>query len=262
MTLTVDLNADLGESFGPWAMGADEALLEIVTSANIACGFHAGDPVVMDRTVERALANGVAIGAHPGFDDKQGFGRRRVLGLTEHELATMIRYQLGALQAIARAHGARVTHIKTHGALGNMASESDELASVFVGAVRASDPDLYVVAMAATALERASSALGQPHVREVYADRGYNDDGTLVARHLPGAMIHDPEAAADRVLAMLEEGAITSIHGQKLKVRPETVCVHGDGPEALHMARTLRRRLELAGVTLAPFHLTHEKAAS
>ncbi|TVQ35110.1 MAG: 5-oxoprolinase subunit PxpA [Geminicoccaceae bacterium] len=260
MTLTVDLNADLGESFGPWSMGADEALLEIVTSANIACGFHAGDPVVMDQTVERALANGVGIGAHPGFDDKQGFGRRRVLGLTAKELATMVRYQLGALQAIARAHGGFVTHVKSHGALGNMASESDELASQFVGAVRASDPDLIVVAMAATALERAAADLGQPHVREVYADRAYNDDGTLVARNLPGAVLHDPDQAADRVLRMLEEGAITSIHGQKLKVRPETICVHGDGPEALTMARTIRRRLELAGVTLAPFHLTHPKA--
>ena len=260
MTLTVDLNADLGESFGPWPMGADEALMEIVTSANVACGFHAGDPVTMDRTVERAVKNGVAIGAHPGFKDLEGFGRRRILGLSGQETTTMVRYQLGALQAIARAHGARVTHVKSHGAFGNMASESDELATIFVEAVRASDPDLIVVAMAATALERAAAAADQPHVREVYADRAYEDDGTLVARNLPGAVLHDADQAADRVLRMLEEGAITSIHGHKLKVRPETVCVHGDGPEAIAMARTVRRRLELAGVRLAPFHRTLAEA--
>jgi UPF0271 protein len=260
MTLTVDLNADLGESFGPWRMGADEALLEIVTSANVACGFHAGDPVTMDRTVRLALEKCVAIGAHPGFKDLEGFGRRRILGLSPVETATMVRYQVGALQAIARAHGAAVTHVKSHGAFGNMASESDELAATFVEAVRASDPDLIVVAMAATALERAAGAKGQPYVAEVYADRAYEDDGTLVARSRPGAVLHDADVCADRVLAMLEEGAITSIHGNKVQVRAETVCVHGDGPEAVAMARTIRRRLEAAGVVVAPFHRTREKA--
>ncbi|MEO1090193.1 MAG: 5-oxoprolinase subunit PxpA [Pseudomonadota bacterium] len=251
--MTIDLNADLGESFGPWRMGADEALLDIITSANVACGFHAGDPVVMDRTVKLASANGVAVGAHPGFRDLEGFGRRRVQGLDADDVRTLVRYQLGALQAIARSHGTSVGHVKLHGALGNMASEDEALARTFVEAVRAGDPGLVVVTMASTALERAAGELGHPHVREIYADRAYNDDGTLVGRGQPGAMIDDADEAADRVLAMLEDGAVTALSGRKIEVVPETVCVHGDGPDAVAMARTIRRRLETAGVRVAPF---------
>ncbi len=253
MTLTIDLNADLGESFGPWRMGADEHLLEIITSANIACGFHAGDPVVMDQTVQLAKRHGVAVGAHPGFKDLEGFGRRRIQGLAADELRTLVRYQVGALEAIARAHGLAVSHVKLHGALANMASEDEAVARVFVEAVAGLGKDLVVVAMAATALERAAAARGQPHVREIYADRAYNDDGTLVARGTPGAVIHDAGAAADRVLRMLDEGALTSLAGNRVEVCPETVCVHGDGPEAVAMAETLRRRLESAGVAVRAF---------
>jgi UPF0271 protein len=261
MTTTLDLNADLGESFGPWRMGADEALFDIITSANIACGFHAGDPMVMDRTVEQARAKGVAVGAHPGFQDLQGFGRRRIHGLTPAEVRTLVRYQVGALAAIARAHGLHLSHVKLHGALGNMASEDEAIARPFVEAVASYDPELIVVTMAATALERAAASHPHPFRREIYADRAYNDDGTLVARGAPGAVLHDADEAADRVLRMLEEGAVTSINGVKVPVRPETVCVHGDGPEALAMAYTLRRRLEEAGVRVAPFRSSPPETA-
>jgi len=253
MTTTLDLNADLGESFGPWRMGRDEELFEIITSANIACGFHAGDPMVMDRTVEQARAHDVGVGAHPGFRDLEGFGRRRMHGLSAHDIRALVRYQVGALAAIARAHGLTLSHVKLHGALGNMASEDETIARPFVEAVAGLDPDLVVITMAATALERAAAAHPHPLAREIYADRGYNDDGTLVARGRPGAMIHDADEAADRVLRMLDEGALTSINGVKVPVRPETVCVHGDGPEAIAMARTLRRRLEQAGVRVQSF---------
>jgi len=253
MTLTLDLNADLGESFGPWRMGQDEALFDIITSANVACGFHAGDPMEMDRTVERAKAKGVAVGAHPGFRDLEGFGRRRIQGLKPAEVRTLVRYQVGALAAIARAHGLHLSHVKLHGALANMASEDEAIAKPFIEAVAAFDPELAVIAMAATALERTAAAHPHPLVREIYADRAYNDDGTLVARGTPGAVLHDAAEAADRVLRMLEEGALTSINGVRVPVKPETVCVHGDGPEALRMAETLRNRLERAGVKLQRF---------
>jgi len=253
MTLTLDLNADLGESFGPWRMGQDEALFDIITSANVACGFHAGDPMEMDRTVERAKAKGVAVGAHPGFRDLEGFGRRRIQGLKPAEVRTLVRYQVGALAAIARAHGLHLSHVKLHGALANMASEDEAIAKPFIEAVAAFDPELAVIAMAATALERTAAAHPHPLVREIYADRAYNDDGTLVARGTPGAVLHDAGEAADRVLRMLEEGALTSINGVRVPVKPETVCVHGDGPEALRMAETLRNRLERAGVKLQRF---------
>ena len=253
MTETLDLNADLGESFGPWRMGQDEALFDIITSANVACGFHAGDPMEMDRTVARAKAKGVAVGAHPGFRDLEGFGRRRIHGLTADEVRTLVRYQVGALAAIARAHGLDLSHVKLHGALGNMASEDDAIARPFIEAVAAFDATLPVITMAATALERAAASHPHPLVREIYADRAYNDDGTLVARGTPGAVLHDAEEAADRVLRMLEEGAVTSINGVRVPVKPETVCVHGDGPEALRMAETLRNRLERAGVKVQRF---------
>lgn len=261
MTETLDLNADLGESFGPWRMGEDEALFDLVTSANVACGFHAGDPLVMDRTVARAKAKGVAVGAHPGFRDLEGFGRRRIQGLTPEEVRTLVRYQVGALAAIARAHGLGLSHVKLHGALANMASEDEAVAKPFIEAVAAFDPELAVIAMAATALERTAAAHPHPLVREIYADRAYNDDGTLVARGTPGAVIHDPDAAAERVLRMLDEGALTALSGAKVPVRAETVCVHGDGPAALAMAETLRARLERAGVRVQRFRARDREPA-
>jgi 5-oxoprolinase (ATP-hydrolysing) subunit A len=249
----IDLNADLGESFGPWRIGRDAEMLEIVTSANVACGFHAGDPVEMARTVRLCLAKGVGIGAHPGFDDLLGFGRRQIRGIVDEELAAMITYQIGALLAIAAAEGAAVGHVKMHGALSNMCMTDRGMADVFAGAVRRLSGDLVIMAVAETEIERAAVAAGGPLVREVFADRAYNDNATLVARSEPGAVIHDAQVAADHVLRMVEEQAITSVNGVKIPVRPETVCVHGDNPEAVRLAASVRHRLEGAGMKVERF---------
>jgi 5-oxoprolinase (ATP-hydrolysing) subunit A len=249
--MRIDLNADMGESFGPWRMGDDAALLDIVTSASIACGFHAGDPVVMAQTVALCRARGVGVGAHPGFADLQGFGRRRILGLKAAELRGLMLYQIGALAAIAAAEGAALTHVKPHGALNNMASADRGLADGLVAACRAFDPALPVLAIAGTALEDAARAGGGAAVSEVFADRAYNPDGTLVDRARPGAMIHDPGAAADHVLRMVETGHVRCIDGTLRPVRAQSVCVHGDGPGAVRLAERLRARLEAAGVTVA-----------
>jgi len=250
MTNAIDLNADLGESFGAWTMGADNELLDIVTSANVACGFHAGDPLVMTETVRSCLDKGVNIGAHPGFDDITGFGRRRLENPDEAKTAASIIYQIGALQAVASTEKARVTHVKLHGALANMASESDRLASVCLAAVQRVDEKLSIVAMAATCLQAQAEDLKMPLLREVFADRAYNDDGTLVSRGTPGAVIHDPVVAAERVLKMIETQSVESINGVSVKLVPDTVCVHGDNPEAVRMAEALRTRIEKAGISV------------
>ncbi|MEO0618669.1 MAG: 5-oxoprolinase subunit PxpA [Pseudomonadota bacterium] len=247
---TIDLNADLGESFGPWKMGDDEAMLEIVSSANIACGFHASDPAEMTRVVRLAKAAGVGIGAHPGFQDLQGFGRRRIFGMSNSEIEALVIYQIGALQAIAASEGATLQHVKAHGALNNMACGSPKIAHACINAARRCAPDLINLVLPNTALENAATEIGVSMAREVFADRAYNDDGSLVARGTEGAMIHDPDAAAANVLAMIEQQAITSINGVKIPVAIDTVCVHGDAPTAVAMARHLRRKLEDAGVTI------------
>ena len=249
----IDLNADLGESFGAWKMGADEEMLEIVTSANIACGFHAGDPLVMKETMQSCLANGVNSGAHPAFDDLTGFGRRRIQNPDIAHLEASVTYQIGALVAIARSCGTRVTHVKFHGALANMASEQKALADCLVMAVRNYDPTLAIVAMAATELQRQTENNRQPVLREVYADRAYNDDGTLVSRNQAGAVLHDPEQAAERVLRMIDTQSIESINGVRIDVVPETVCVHGDTAGAVAMAAKLREHLEANGVEITPY---------
>lgn len=250
---TIDLNADLGESFGAWTMGADEKMLEIVTSANIACGFHAGDPLVMKRTVQSCIKNGVNIGAHPGFDDLIGFGRRRIQNPNPEQLAASIVYQIGALAAIAKSLGTSVGHVKFHGALANMASEEEVLAAGLVEAVKQYDPSLVMVAMAATALQSQAENYRVPAIREVYADRAYNDDGTLVSRLKEGAVIEDPVLAADRVLAMIETQSIESVNGVRIPVEPQTVCVHGDSEGSVRMASSLRSYLEANGVSIKPF---------
>ncbi len=249
--MRVDLNSDLGESYGRWRMGRDSEMLDIVTSANIACGFHAGDPAEMARIVGLCRDKGVGIGAHPGFDDLHGFGRREIRGNSEAELAAMITYQIGALQAIARAGGARLDHVKLHGALSNMCMKDAAMARVFAGAVRKLSADLVIMAVAETEIQRAAEAVGGPMISEVFADRAYNDDGTLVARDQAGAVITDADQAAEHVLRMVAEQAITSVNGVKVPVRPETICVHGDNLAAVRLAETVRARLEKAGVTVA-----------
>lgn len=248
----IDLNCDMGESFGAWTMGSDNEMLDIVTSANVACGFHAGDPLVMFETVARAKQKGVGIGAHPSFLDLFGFGRRSLTGEKPEDIEKMVVYQIGALQAVARAVGHEVRHVKAHGTLANLAA-IDRGAALAIGrAIRALDPGLIYVVMAGTELERAAAELGLPMAREIYADRAYDDSGNLVSRKLPGAVLHDAEEAADRVAAMVREGAIISQSGKRIRVAIDTVCVHGDNPAAVQMAARVRQRLEAAGIKLRP----------
>ncbi len=240
----IDLNADMGESFGAWTMGDDAAMLELVTTANVACGYHAGDPAVMHRTVTQAKAEGVAVGAHPGFHDLFGFGRRPIQGESPDDVELQLIYQISALRGIAAAAGHPITHVKAHGALANQATVDDALAAALARAVTKVDPELILMVMPGMATERAAEAAGLRAAREIYADRAYADDFNLLSRKLPGAVLHDPAAAAERVLAVLETGTITSVGGRRLEVNVDTVCVHGDNPAAVAMAAHLRRELD------------------
>jgi 5-oxoprolinase (ATP-hydrolysing) subunit A len=249
MPVRINLNADLGESFGAWTMGHDEAILGAVDSANVACGFHAGDPLVMRRTVALAKARGVSIGAHPGFPDLQGFGRRR-MELSPAEIEAMLIYQVGALRAIARAEGAEVTHVKPHGALNNMAAAERPVADAIARALAAYDPTLTLLAPALSQLAAAGREHGLPVVEEVFADRAYQDDGQLVPRGQPGAMIHGAAASLVHVRRMVDGGAIVALSGKRLPVEVQSICVHGDGPEAAETALLLRQGLAQAGYEL------------
>lgn len=249
MTKSIDLNADMGESFGPWVMGDDEALLDVVTSANVACGFHAGDPDVMGATIERAAARGVGVGAHPGFQDLQGFGRRR-MNLPKASLANLVRYQIGAAQALARAAGTELRHVKLHGALSNMACEDEAMARTCFEAAISVAPNAALLVLPGTALQTAAAKLGCDVACEIFADRAYNDDATLVDRSLPGAIIHDANLAAERIVAMVKAGGIIAKSGLHIPARIDTICVHGDTPGAIELARSVRRALESEGVAV------------
>jgi UPF0271 protein len=249
----IDLNADMGESFGAWTMGDDNAMLSIVSSANVACGWHAGDPMVMFRTVETAKRNGVAIGAHPSFNDLAGFGRRVIHGDSMSDIEKMVAYQIGALQAIATMAGHSVTYVKAHGSLGNLTNEDDGYALAVGRAIKAVDQSLLYMVMPGRNTERAAAELGLGVAREFFADRTYDDHGQLTSRKVPGAVLHDPIAAADRVLKTLESGLITSTSGKTIPAAIDTVCVHGDSPAAVAMAGAVRNRLEKAGFVIAPF---------
>jgi len=247
MRKTIDLNCDMGESFGAWTMGQDEAILDLVTSANVACGFHAGDPTTMMRTVGCAVAKGVALGAHPSLPDLQGFGRR-TMSITSEEARGLILYQVGALEAFARAAEARLRHVKPHGALYNMAAKDKVLAAAIAGAVRDFDSSLILVGLSDSESIQAGQEIGMRCASEVFADRGYEADGSLSPRSEPGAMITDEEFAVSRVLRMVLEGRVESRTGVDVPLQADTVCIHGDQPNALAFARRLRRALEKAGV--------------
>lgn len=249
--IKINLNADLGESFGAWRMGDDRAMLEVVNSANVACGFHAGDPLVMRRTVQTAKAHGVSIGAHPSFPDLQGFGRRR-MDLSKPELEAVLLYQIAALQGVARSEGAVVTHVKPHGALNNMACVDRELADTVVRAMASLDRDLILLAPALSQLVAAGRAAGLRVVEEIFADRAYTDDGSLVPRSHPQAMVHGADACLAHAKRILDEGRITSINGKHLPVTAQSVCVHGDGADAVGAARAIRDGLSAAGYDLQP----------
>lgn len=245
----LNLNSDLGESFGAWEMAGDSAMLNIVNSANVACGYHAGDPLVMINTVRLAKEKGVSIGAHPSFPDLQGFGRRK-MDIPAKELEAMLIYQIGALDACARSEGVRVTHVKPHGALSNIACADRKVADAVARAVHRLDPSLILLAPAASQMVLAGRELGLTIVEEIFADRAYLDDGNLVPRSQPGAMVHGAEASLAHVIRMVEEQALISINGKRIPVTPQSICVHGDNAEAADVAQKVRDGLLAAGYTL------------
>ncbi len=250
MATRINLNADMGEGFGAWDIGDDEAMLACVSSANIACGFHAGDPTVMRRAVRLAKARGVSIGAHPGFADLQGFGRRR-FDLASAEIESLVAYQIGALQAVAALEDARVTHVKPHGALSNIAANDDDVASAVARAIRAVDPTLIFLAIAGSAMERAGQAAGLRVMREGFCDRQYESSGTLVSRKLEGSVYHDPAPAVAQVLEMLE-GRVTTRAGDVVPCEVDSLCIHGDEPTGAAIARAVRDALNRRGVAVVP----------
>lgn len=249
MSLSVDLNCDMGESFGAWSLGQDAAILPFVTSANIACGFHAGDPSVMRQTVRAALSQHVALGVHPGLPDLVGFGRRE-LAISPEEAFDMVVYQLGALAAVARSEGGRLHHLKAHGALYNMAATNAALAQAIAEAVHRTQPELVVYGLANSELTKASEKLGLQTAHEVFADRTYQANGTLTPRRQPDALITDANVALAQVLRMVREGQVRSQQGTDVAIRADTICLHGDGAHALEFAQRLHGALREAGVRL------------
>ena len=249
--MRIDLNCDMGESFGSYALGCDEEILEIVSSANVACGFHAGDPLIMDRTVELAMDRGVSVGAHPGHHDLRGFGRR-FIEVSPAEVEADVVYQVGALAAFVRSRGGRLVHVKPHGMLYNQAVQDADLASAIArGIARVGDDLLFMGLATSSSMRDAAAAAGLRYVGEAFADRVYNPDGTLQSRAIPGSVIHDPERAAAQAVE-IASGAVTAHDGSRVELDAETLCLHGDNPAALGNARTVRRLLEEAGVTVAP----------
>jgi UPF0271 protein len=248
----VDLNADVGESYGAWRLGDDAALLGLVTSANIACGFHAGDPVTIRRTCALAVARGVRIGAQVSYQDLAGFGRRE-MAVPPEELEAELLYQLAALDGVARAEGGRAGYVKPHGALYNRAVWDAGQAAAVIAAVRSYDSRLPVLTLPGSALAAAASAAGTEVIPEAFADRSYNDDGTLVRRGLPGAVLTDPEQVAARVTSLVTTGTLASATGAPVRIAARSLCVHGDTPGAVRLAQAVRGAIEAAGVRLAPF---------
>lgn len=250
--MRIDLNADMGESFGTYHLGADEELMPLVTSANIACGFHAGDPEVLDRTMALAVKHGVAVGAHPGYPDLRGFGRREVHAAPQ-EVEADVLYQIGAAAGFARAHGARLVHVKPHGALYNQAVADEALAGAIARAVARFDRGLVYVGLATSvAMREAAREQGLRFAGEAFADRAYNADGTLLARSVAGSVIVDPEQAALQALSIVRDGVAVAHDGTRVALRAETLCLHGDNPSVLASARAIRRVLAGAAIELAP----------
>ncbi|MGB3486059.1 MAG: 5-oxoprolinase subunit PxpA [Mycobacterium sp.] len=249
---SVDLNADLGEGFGIWELGDDNAMLAVVTSANIACGFHAGDPARLARTCRAAAADGVRIGAQVSYRDLAGFGRR-FIDVEPTDLTADVMYQIGGLQALAQAAGSRVSYVKPHGALYNTIVTHREQARAVAAAVAAVDPDLPVLGPAGSVFFEEAQRLGLRTVAEAFADRAYTPDGHLLSRREPGSVLHDPTQIAERVLTMVQTGRVTAVDGSIIAVNVESVCVHGDSPGAVAIAAAVRDRLDTAGLTLTPF---------
>lgn len=250
--MRIDLNSDLGEGYGPWTMGHDALVLDCVSSANIACGGHAGDPETMFTTLRLAAERGVVVGAHPGYADREGFGRR-VIPMQPAEIGRMLAAQIGALAALARMAGTAVRYVKPHGALYNTIAHDERQGDDVISALLAIDPQLALLGLAGSPLIERARVRGLTVVAEAFADRAYNDDGTLVSRRLPGAVLHDADAVAERMLRWVQTGELTSISGRAVRLQADSICVHGDSPGAVEMARRLRQRLTAEGVTLKPF---------
>lgn len=249
--MKVDLNCDMGESFGAYQLGQDEQMFTVITSANIACGWHAGDASTMRRSVERATQHGVSIGAHPGLPDLHGFGRRE-MDITAQEAYDMVVYQVGALYGFAKAQGTSLRHVKPHGALYNMAARNPELATSIARAVKDVDPQLVLFGLSGSQLVKAGHDLGLQVAHEVFADRTYQSDGSLTPRKHPNALIHDPKEATDQVIRMIQEGVVHSVQGVDVPIQADTLCIHGDGAHAYIFAKTIRERLQLSGIEIGP----------
>jgi UPF0271 protein len=245
----VDLNSDLGESFGRYTLGMDDKIIPLITSANVACGYHASDPVVMDKTIKMAKEAGIRVGAHPGFPDLMGFGRRNMT-ISPEEAKAYTLYQLGALDAFCRAHGVTMQHVKPHGAFYNMAAKDYELSRAICEAIASYDSNLIVMALCGGELLRAAKDLGLRAASEVFADRGYEEDGTLVNRRKEGAMITDEDVAIARVIRMIKEGKVTAVTGKDIDIQADSVCVHGDGAKALAFVEKIRAALTGEGIEI------------
>lgn len=252
---SVDLNCDLGESFGRYTLGMDEQVIPLITSANVACGYHASDPVVMEKTIALASEAGIQVGAHPGFPDLMGFGRRN-MDITPAEAHAYVLYQLGALDAFCRGQGMRLQHVKPHGALYNMAAKNYDLALGICEAIRDFDPELIVMALSGGQLIRAAEDLGLRTASEVFADRAYEEDGSLVNRRKPGAVITDEDEAIARVLRMVKQQSVIAITGKAVPLKADSVCVHGDGVKALAFVEKIRAALTAEGVAIRPLSQT------
>lgn len=247
----VDLNSDLGESFGRYTLGCDDQIIPLITSANVACGYHAADPVVMDTTISRAKAAGIQVGAHPGFPDLMGFGRRN-MAVSNEEAKAYTLYQLGALDAFCRVKGMRLQHVKPHGAMYNMAAKDYELSRAICQAVKEYDPELIILGLSGSETLRAAKDLGLRVAEEVFADRAYEEDGSLVNRRKEGAMITDEGLAISRVIRMVKEQKVTSITGKDIAIQADSICVHGDGAKSLAFVDKIRKALQAEGVQICP----------
>ena len=247
----IDLNSDLGESFGAYKIGRDEDIIPLVSSANVACGYHAGDPSVMAKTVKLCRENGIFLGAHPGFRDLEGFGRRN-MSVSPEDAKNMIIYQVGALDAFCRANGIKMQHVKPHGALYNMAGKDKALARAICEGVYEYDPSLILLGLSGSEMLNAAKEIGLPYAAEVFADRAYEDDGSLVPRSKAGAMIHDEDEAVARVIGMIKNHSVRSVNGKEIEICPDSVCVHGDSEKALLFVKKIRAALVSEGIEIKP----------
>lgn len=248
----VDLNCDLGESFGRYTLGLDDQVIPLVSSANIACGWHASDPMIMEKTVALAKQYGVSVGAHTGFPDLMGFGRRN-MNISAAEAKAYTKYQIGALLGFCKAEGVKLAHVKPHGAFYNMAAKDYLLAKAICEGIFEIDPSIKLLGLSGSEMIRAAKDTGLAYGQEVFADRAYEEDGTLVNRRKPGAMIEDEELAIQRVIEMVKEGTVTAVTGRKVSIQADSVCVHGDGPKALAFVKKIREALLAEGLQIAPF---------